>query len=177
LELPAIPGQFSRRSQGTLRTGTAAEPTHPALGMKRRASGAALTAVLLGALFVASPLADTLRGVSLDLIFALRHLAFGPRHEAAASPSVVVAIDEESYRTPPFADVPQAFWTRELAPVLNAVLDSGASVIAFDVIFPTSVERFVPGYDRDFPRALRAGRWSVTHKPLRRRRFNLACDQ
>jgi class 3 adenylate cyclase/CHASE2 domain-containing sensor protein len=125
--------------------------------MKRHATGAALAAVVLGALFVASPLADTLRGVSLDLTFALRHLAFGPRHDGATSPSVVVAIDEESYRTPPFADVPQAFWTRELAPVLSAVLDAGASVVAFDVIFPTSVERFVPGYDRDFLRALRAG--------------------
>ncbi len=125
--------------------------------MKRHASGAAVAAVLLGALFVASPLADTLRGISLDLTFALRHLAFGPRHDAATSPSVVVAIDEESYRTPPFADVPQAFWTREMAPVLNAVLDAGASVVAFDVIFPTSVERFVPGYDRDFLRVLRAG--------------------
>lgn len=125
--------------------------------MKRHASGAAVAAVFLGALFVASPLADTLRGISLDLTFALRHLAFGPRHDAATSPSVVVAIDEESYRTPPFADVPQAFWTREMAPVLNAVLDSGASVVAFDVIFPTSVERFVPGYDRDFLRVLRAG--------------------
>ncbi len=125
--------------------------------MKRHASGAALAAVLLGALFVASPLADTLRGVSLDLTFALRHLVFGPRHDAADSPTAIVAFDEETYRTPPFADVPQAFWTREMAPVLNAVLDAGASVVAFDVIFPTSVERFVPGYDRDYLRALRAG--------------------
>jgi len=125
--------------------------------VKRQAFGAALAAVLIGALAVASPPADGLRGVSLDLTFALRHLAFGPRHDAAASPSVVVALDEETYRTPPFADVPQAFWPREIAPVLGAVLDAGAAVVAFDVIFPTSVERHIPGFERDWLRALRAG--------------------
>lgn len=125
--------------------------------MKRRDLAAAVAAVVLGALAVASPLADTLRGVSLDVAFALRHAVFGPRHGPAESPSVVVALDEETYRTPPFAGVPQAFWPREMAPVLAAVLDAGASVVAFDVIFPTSVERFIPGFERDWLRALRAG--------------------
>ncbi|MBI3503300.1 MAG: adenylate/guanylate cyclase domain-containing protein [Proteobacteria bacterium] len=125
--------------------------------MKRHDLGAAFAAVALGALFVASPLADGLRGLSLDLTFALRHLAFGPRHDAAQSPSVVVALDEETYRTPPFEGVPQAFWPREMAPVLGAVLDAGAATVAFDVIFPTSVERFIPGFERDWLRALRAG--------------------
>ena len=125
--------------------------------MKRGALAAGLAAVALGALAVASPVFDGLRGVSLDVAFALRHAAFGPRHDAAASHVAVIALDEETYRTPPFAGVPQAFWTRELTPVLSAALDAGAALVAFDVIFPTSVERFVPGYDRDFLRTLRAG--------------------
>lgn len=118
---------------------------------------AGLLAALLGAAAVAAPAADGLRGLSVDLAFALRHAAFGARHTAAQSPSVVLAIDEETYRTPPFAGTPQVLWTRELAPVLAAVLDGGARVVAFDVIFPTSVERYLPGFDRDFLRSLRAG--------------------
>lgn len=125
--------------------------------MKRRDLFAAAIAVLLGAGAVASPLADTLRGVSLDLAFALRHAVFGAKYGPADSPGVVVALDEETYRTPPFEGVPQAFWPREMAPVLGAVLDAGASVVAFDVIFPTSVERFIPGFERDWLRTLRAG--------------------
>jgi class 3 adenylate cyclase/CHASE2 domain-containing sensor protein len=125
--------------------------------MKRRDLAAALAAVVLGAAFVASPLADGLRGFSLDVAFALRHAAFGAKYGPADSPSVVVALDEETYRTPPFEGVPQAFWPREMAPVLGAVLDAGASVVAFDVIFPTSVERFIPGFERDWLRSLRAG--------------------
>ena len=114
-------------------------------------------AVALGAALVASPMADTARGLSVDLAFALRHAAFGARYTAAQSPSAVLAIDEETYRTPPFAGTPQVLWTREMAPVLAAVLEGGASVVAFDVIFPTSVERYLPGFDRDFLRTLRAG--------------------
>jgi hypothetical protein len=34
------------------------------------------------------------------------------------------------YRTPPFGETPQVLWTRELAPVLNATLEAGASVAA-----------------------------------------------
>jgi len=125
--------------------------------MKGGAFVAGLAAVALGALAVASPASDGLRGMSLDVAFALRHAASGPSHAAAHSHVAVIALDEETYRTPPFAGVPQAFWTRELTPVLAAALESGAALVAFDVIFPTSVERFVPGYDRDFLRVLRAG--------------------
>ena len=50
---------------------------------------------------------DRLRGLSTDVLFGLRHVAFGARHAPADSPSVVVAIDEETYRRPPFKDVPK----------------------------------------------------------------------
>jgi adenylate cyclase len=127
------------------------------MAVSRRDRIAWAVAVVVGAAAIASPLVDTLRGVSLDLAFALRHAVFGPAYRAADSPSVVIALDEETYRTPPFGETPQVLWTRELAPVLNATLEAGASVVAFDVIFPTSVERYLPGFDRDFLRSLRSG--------------------
>jgi adenylate cyclase len=43
---------------------------------------------------------------------------------------------------------------RQIAAVMNAVLDGGASVVGFDLISPTSVERHVRGFDREFLKAL-----------------------
>ena len=79
---------------------------------------------------------------------------------------VVVAIDEESYRTPPFKGSPTLTWTREIGRVLTAIVDGGAKVVGLDVVFPTSIEQSeIPfgdeplgarmrGFDRDFLRAL-----------------------
>lgn len=68
----------------------------------------------------------------------------------------VIAIDEETHRREPFRDVPTAFWTRELGNVLDKVVAGGATAVGFDVIFPTTVQSFVPGFDRDFLVALRS---------------------
>jgi adenylate cyclase/guanylate cyclase len=82
---------------------------------------------------------------------------------------VVVAIDEETYETPPFKGSPTITWTGEIGRVLSAMLDGGTSVVGFDVIFENSIEqsdipfgegRFgdkVRGFDREFLRALAAG--------------------
>jgi class 3 adenylate cyclase len=79
---------------------------------------------------------------------------------------VVVVIDEETYRVPPFKGSPTLTWTRELGRVLTAILEGGAKVVGFDIIFPTSIEQSeIPfgeevvgtrlrGFDRDFLRAL-----------------------
>jgi adenylate cyclase len=125
--------------------------------MKRRDLAVAAAIVAGASLFVLSPWGERVAGLSLDSAFALRHAVYGPARGPAQSHVAVIAIDEETHRTPPFADLPQALWTREMTPVLNAVLDADAKVVGFDVIFPTSVERFVPGFERDFLRALRAG--------------------
>ena len=42
--------------------------------------------------------------------------------DPATSPVVVVAIDEESLRTPPFKDAPMQTWTGEIGRVLSATL-------------------------------------------------------
>jgi len=116
---------------------------------------AAGTAVIAIAGLVALPPFDWLRGISLDVMFALRHATMGVRHAPAQSPTVVVAIDEETYRRPPFRDLPKVMWTKQIASVITAVIDGGAKVMGFDVIYPTSVERYMRGFDREFLIALR----------------------
>jgi len=136
---------------------------------RRRAAAAAVLIALGVALFAASPVCDGLRGLSLDLLTALRWRAFGNAHPPASSPTVVVALDEETFASPPFAGTPTVTWTREIGRVLTALIDGGAAVVGFDVILPTSIEQSaVPfgddtlgarlrGFDRDFLRALALG--------------------
>jgi class 3 adenylate cyclase/CHASE2 domain-containing sensor protein len=78
----------------------------------------------------------------------------------------VVAIDEETYRSPPFVGTPDVTWTGEIGRVLTAVVEGGAKVVGFDIVFSTSIEQSeipfgdatlgakVRGFDRDFLRAL-----------------------
>ena len=134
-----------------------------------RAGLAAFVISLLAALIVASPALDAVRGLSIDLLTALRWRAFGNVHAPASSPTVVVALDEETFRTPPFEGTPSVTWTREIGQVLTAIIDGGAKVVGFDIIFPTSIEQSavpfgdetlgarVRGFDRDYLRALALG--------------------
>jgi len=117
---------------------------------------AGLVALLVGGVvgFVGD---QRLGGLSIDLLFWLRHQIYPRQLDAAQSPTVVVAIDEETYRTPPFNEIPNALWTPQIAGVLDALIAGGAAVVGFDVIFPTSVEPLVPGYDRGFRVALQNG--------------------
>jgi adenylate cyclase/guanylate cyclase len=115
-----------------------------------------------------SPVVRPVRGLSLDIITALRWEMFGRRQNPAASPAVGVAIDEESLRATPFKDSPMLTWTGEIGRVLAATLEGGAKVAGFDVVIPASIEQSqlpfgegmlgekVRGFDRDFLRALAA---------------------
>jgi adenylate cyclase len=125
--------------------------------MKFREIAVAASIAAAASIFPATPWGERVAGLSLDASFALRHAVFGPARGPADSNVVVIAVDEEAHRTPPYGGLPQALWTREIAPVLNAVLDADAKIVAFDLIFPTSIERLVPGFERDFLRSLRAG--------------------
>jgi len=127
-----------------------------------------LIALAFGALSI-SPLFDIAHGLSIDILTALRWETFGGRNDPTASSAVVVAIDEESYQTPPFKGSPTLTWTGEIGHVLTAILEGGAKVVGFDVVFPTSIEQSqipfdegslgdkVRGFDREFLRALAAG--------------------
>lgn len=119
-----------------------------------------LAAALLAAALFASPAqfwAPTrwLQAISIDVLYAMQRLL--PAADMPSSPAVVIALDEETYRRPPFAEKPTVMWTPELAQVLKAVLDGGASVVGFDIVLPTSMEGFVPGMERPFLLALRDG--------------------
>ncbi len=123
--------------------------------MRWRDLGALAALALLLALLAASPLAIWLAGPSLDSAMALRHRLPGLQAKPTESAAVVVALDEETYRRPPFQATPQAAWTPHLAKVLRAVHEAGAGVIGFDLVFPTSLETMQRGYDRDFLLTLR----------------------
>ena len=137
--------------------------------VRRRAATVGGLIALGAGLLAASPAFDGLRGWSIDLLTMLRWRSFGDLHAPASSPAVVVALDEETFRTAPFAGSPSVTWTPEIARVLNAIIDGGAKVIGFDIVFPTSIEQSaVPfgddtlggrlhGFDRDYLRALALG--------------------
>ncbi|MCP3397368.1 adenylate/guanylate cyclase domain-containing protein [Bradyrhizobium sp. CCGB20] len=133
---------------------------------KRDIVAAILIALIAGAVFTSPPL-QALQGLSLDILTALRGKLIGDRRDPATSPVVVVAIDGETYDTPPFKGSPTQTWTREIGRVLGSITEGGARVIGFDVIFPSSIEQSeipfgdaplgtrMKGFDRDYLIALR----------------------
>ncbi|QOZ47366.1 adenylate/guanylate cyclase domain-containing protein [Bradyrhizobium sp. CCBAU 53340] len=133
---------------------------------RRNIVAAILIALVAGAAFSSPPL-QRLQGLSLDILTALRWKLIGDRRDPATSPVVVVAIDGETYDTPPFKGSPTQTWTREIGRVLGSITEGGAKVIGFDVIFPSSIEQSeipfgdasfgnrVKGFDRDYLIALR----------------------
>lgn len=133
---------------------------------RRDIVAAILIALVAGAVFTSPPL-QTLQGLSLDILTALRGRIVGDRRDPATSPVVVVAIDGETYDTPPFKGSPTLTWTREIGRVLGSITEGGAKAIGFDVIFPSSIEQSeipfgeaplgtrVRGFDRDYLIALR----------------------
>jgi adenylate cyclase len=138
-------------------------------GSRLRAALAAFLIALAAALFAASPALDTLRALSIDVLTALRWRIYGNSHPPESSAVVVVALDEETFHTPPFEGTPSVTWTPEIGQVLTAIIDGGAKVVGFDIIFPTSIEQSavpfggetlgvrVRGFDRDYLRALALG--------------------
>ncbi len=130
---------------------------------------AVLAIALVAAALIFAPPLDRLRGFSIDILTMLRWRVFGSMHKPQDSPTVVVALDEETYRTPPFVGTPAITWTPEIGQVLTAILAGGAKVVGFDIVFPTSIEQSeIPfgdgtlggrlrGFDRDFLRALALG--------------------
>ncbi|MFT4115642.1 CHASE2 domain-containing protein [Bradyrhizobium sp.] len=133
---------------------------------RRDIIAAALIALVAGAIFTSPPL-HTLQGLSLDILTAIRGKIAGDKRDPANSPVVVVAIDGETYDTPPFKGSPTQTWTREIGRVLGSIADGGAKVIGFDVIFMNSIEQSqipfgdtsfgsrIRGFDRDYLIALR----------------------
>ena len=131
-----------------------------------------LTIVLVGLVIgcgVSLPGSNPMRGWSLDAETTLRWLAFGERRAPGDSSTVVIALDEETYASPPFKGSPTLTWTGDIGRVVSAAIEGGARVVGFDVVFASSIEnsqiRFgddtvgdkLRGFDRDYLRALAGG--------------------
>lgn len=142
----------------------------PAMGRAIRRDAAAIIVVALtSGLVSALPPFNLAHGWSIDALTALRWNVFGTRRDPATTPVAVIAIDEETYETPPFKGSPTLTWTTEIGRVLNSVIDGGARVVGFDIVFPTSIEQSeIPfgddmvgvrlrGFDRAFLRSLATG--------------------
>ena len=135
----------------------------------RRNAIAVLLVALLSSVISALPPVSHLHGWSIDILTALRRHGFGVRHDAPAAPVAVIAIDEETYATAPFKGSPTPAWTTEIGRVLTAVLDGGAKVAGFDIVFANSIEQSelpfgddilgakLRGFDRPFLLSLRSG--------------------
>ena len=108
----------------------------------------------LSTLLLAGPWSERLNGLSEDTLHWLRGAVMPPPPRKDL-PIAVISIDEATYRAKPFRDAPRVTWTREIAQVLNALRAADAAVVGFDLIFPTSMEKYLRGFDRDFLLALR----------------------
>ncbi len=136
--------------------------------IRRDAIAIILVALACGIVFVLPPF-NLIHGWSIDALTALRWEAFGAHRDPAIMPVAVIAIDEETYQTPPFKGSPLLIWTTEIGRVLNAVIDGGAKVVGFDIVFPKSIEQSelpfgddllgarMRGFDRAFLRSLATG--------------------
>jgi adenylate cyclase len=140
------------------------------MGNVTKRDAVAIAAVVLVCGFASAlPPLNLIHGWSIDALTALRWEAFGARRDPATTPVAVIAIDEETYATPPFKGSPTLTWTTEVGRVLNAVIGGGAKVVGFDIVFRTSIEQSeIPfgedlvgarmrGFDRAFLRSLAAG--------------------
>jgi adenylate cyclase len=129
---------------------------------------AVFCAIFVSAGLAGSPAFDFLSGLSLDALTAAVRLLSDQRRNSAISPTVIIALDEETVRSPPFKSSPTIVWTGEIGRVIAAVSEGGALAIGFDVIFPNSIEESaidfegetvgarLRGFDRDYLRALAA---------------------
>lgn len=108
-----------------------------------------------------TPFGPYVERLSIDVLIPIRTWIGTPPFPPQQSDVVVVAIDEQTYRTKPFDTTPKIAWTPFLGEVIQAVDAAGSKVIGFDIVFPTSLDQpnLLQGYDRPFLQALaKAGR-------------------
>jgi len=123
----------------------------------RRDLAAVAGIAVAAALLFGSSGVSYLDGLGIDSLFWLRQEFAPAARPAADAPVSVIAIDEETYRRPPFKDTPQVMWTPQQAKVLDALLDAGATVVGYDITYSTSVESYIPGFERPFLRSVHKG--------------------
>ncbi|MEJ2213311.1 MAG: adenylate/guanylate cyclase domain-containing protein [Gammaproteobacteria bacterium] len=101
-------------------------------------------------LFAFSDYFENVDAYSKDIMLLIRHQVFKPKVDPSSSPVVVIAVDEKTYDTEPFSSRPKVLWTPYLAKVQDLLLKSGVKVVGYDIIFSSSVEEDLPGYEKPF---------------------------
>ena len=117
--------------------------------MKARDFMAAAVAAVMTASVLSLPSLGRMDGLGIDSLHWLRHTFSGSQYKAEKSPTVVLAIDEETFQRRPFKNLPKIMWSKQLAGILDSILAGQAKVIGFDLIFPTSVEGLLPNFERE----------------------------
>jgi adenylate cyclase len=112
-------------------------------------------AVLGGCLLL--PGGGLLQRQGIDLMLWLdQPLGWTHRSLPDRLPVAVVAIREETYRTPPLWNRPKIAWTPQLGAILAGLYEGGAAVVGLDEIYPTTLDRpdLIRNYDRKLRQAL-----------------------
>ena len=111
---------------------------------------------LLAGLQAYHPGADFETRLGIDYLSPLSAWLFGPVYDWRKAPVAVIAYDEETHQTPPFANRPEVAWTPYLGQVLDAVRAAGPTSIGMDLVYPTTLDQkdLLPGFDRPFLGAL-----------------------
>ena len=99
---------------------------------------------------ISNSIFEKFENLSLDLLTFISNRAIFDGEKNTESPIVVIAIDEHTYQRKPFKDTPKVLWTSELSEVISGVEQAGAKIIGLDVIFPTSANSKIKGFDRPF---------------------------
>src|SRR3954462_15987949 len=98
--------------------------------VRRDAVAIILVALACGVAFILPPF-GFIHGWSIDALTVLRWEIFGSRHDPAATPVAVIAIDEETYESPPFKGSPiliptvaafDSFWDFQIEETLTRCL-------------------------------------------------------
>jgi len=96
------------------------------------------------------PLTRDVMRSGTDILFWLRGAAsMAPLHRDGEV--AVIAVDERTYRTPPFAGLPRVLWAPQIAQVMQAVLGADPTVVGWDIVFPTSAASFLGDQRFDLP--------------------------
>ena len=108
----------------------------------RRDILAVLPIALVSGLLGTAPLLENAHGLSLDVLTALRWELFGARRDpAAASPAVVIAIDEESLSNAAVQRLADAHLDARDRPRPHRRPRWRRQGVGFDIIFPSSIEQ------------------------------------
>lgn len=117
----------------------------------RGMSIAMFPALVAGALCTAYP-GGYIERLGIDALQFSRLLLPTGNVSSAPSPVAVIAVDEESYKN--FGAVPKVAWTPLFGTMIDELVRGGAAAIGLDIVFPTTLDRFIPGIDIPFLRAL-----------------------